>query len=164
MTDQPAPHHVGPVEQLYHHVPVPHIAQRRQHGPAKVHDQMKPGFNGRLALWITNHVGTMACAYIFCMIAIIGAYAIIANNSTLNLVIILISQTFLQLVLLPIIIVGQNLQSAAADKRSDQTYKDAEAILNECLQLQQHLQAQDRVLDDIISHLHGLQPQPSAAQ
>jgi hypothetical protein len=34
------------------------------------------------------------------------------------------------LVLLPIIIVGQNVQARAADKRSEQTYSDAEAILH----------------------------------
>ena len=64
-----------------------------------------------------------------------------------------IAQTFIQLVLLPIIIVGQNIQGKAADKRSEQTYKDAEAILSECLQLQAHLQAQDTVLDDVVAHV-----------
>jgi hypothetical protein len=63
-----------------------------------------------------------------------------------------IAQTFLQLVLLPIIIVGQNIQAATADKRAAQTYKDAEAILHECLRLQRHLQAQDKVLNDLIVH------------
>jgi hypothetical protein len=65
-----------------------------------------------------------------------------------------IAQTFLQLVLLPIIIVGQNIQGKAADKHSADTYKDAEAILQECLQLQAHLEAQDRILDDVLTHLH----------
>jgi hypothetical protein len=96
----------------------------------------------------------MWAAYIFCVIALIGAYAIIGNNNTLNLVIILISQTFLQLVLLPIIIVGQNIQGAASDKRAADTYKDAEAILEQCVQLQQHLMAQDKILDDVLAHLH----------
>ena len=56
---------------------------------------------------------------------------------------VLVSQTFLQLVLLPIIIVGQNLQGRAADKRADATWKDAEAILHELLEIQRHLAAQD---------------------
>ncbi len=57
------------------------------------------------------------------------------------------------MVLLPIIIVGQNIQGKAADKRSEQTYNDAEAILSECLQLQQHLQAQDTILDDVVERV-----------
>jgi hypothetical protein len=44
-----------------------------------------------------------------------------------------------------IIIVGQNIQGAGSDKRAQETYKDAEAILQECLQLQSHLQAQDKI-------------------
>ena len=44
-----------------------------------------------------------------------------------------IAQTFLQLVLLPVIIVGQNIQAKAADGRADQTYNDAEAVLHEVL-------------------------------
>ena len=154
MTDHAAPHRLDRVEQMFTHVPHPHIADMEGQKPPKVKDPLKTSFNGRLALWITVNVGTMWCAYIFSLIALMGVYAIIANNNTLNLVVVLISQTFLQLVLLPIIIVGQNLQSAAADQRSEQTYKDAEAILHECMQLQQHLQAQDNVLDDIIKHLH----------
>ena len=161
MSEQAPLHGRMRVEQFFTHAPHPRIAQMSTSPPVKVHDQMRPGFNSRLALWITNHVGTMWCAYVFTLIALIGAYGIVANSSTLILVIGLISQTFLQLVLLPIIIVGQNLQSAASDKRSEDTYQDAQAILNECLQLQQHLEAQDKVLDDIISHLHSGSMQPA---
>jgi hypothetical protein len=54
-------------------------------------------------------------------------------------------------VLLPIIIVGQNVQGRTSDKRAVQTYQDAEAILHECLQLQEHLMAQDKVLQGLIA-------------
>jgi hypothetical protein len=52
----------------------------------------------------------------------------------------------LQLVLLSIIIVGQNIAAAASDARSENTYKDAEAILSEALEIQKHLQSQDETL------------------
>jgi len=65
-----------------------------------------------------------------------------------------ISQTFIQLVMLSILMVGQNIQGRAADKRAIETYKDAEAILEQCVQLQQHLMAQDKILDDVLAHLH----------
>jgi len=129
------------------------LEELRKTRPAQT-DEMRVGLNGHIGLYITKIVGTMWAAYLFCVIALIGAYAIIGNNTTLNLVIILISQTFLQLVLLPIIIVGQNIQGAASDKRAADTYKDAEAILEQCVQLQQHLMAQDKILDDVLAHLH----------
>jgi hypothetical protein len=49
-------------------------------------------------------------------------------------------------VLLPVIIVGQNLQAKASDKRAESTYKDAEAVLHEAIEIQKHLAAQDVVL------------------
>jgi hypothetical protein len=64
-----------------------------------------------------------------------------------------IAQTFLQLVLLSIIIVGQKVEGAASDKRSSDTYNDAEAILHEAIQIQEHLAAQDKVLTDLIDKL-----------
>ena len=39
--------------------------------------------------------------------------------------------------LLPVIIVGQNLQANASDKRAVQNYEDAEAVLDEALEIQQ---------------------------
>jgi hypothetical protein len=45
--------------------------------------------------------------------------------------------------------VGQNVQSAAADKRSEDTYVDAEAVLHEAQQIQAHLAAQDAALEAI---------------
>ena len=67
-----------------------------------------------------------------------------------------ISSSFLQLVLLPIIIVGQNIQAKAADKRAEDTYKDAEAVLHEAAQIQAHLEAQDAALLKIMIHLENL--------
>ena len=67
-----------------------------------------------------------------------------------------IAQTFLQLVLLSIIIVGQNVQSAAADERAQATYEDADAVLHTALEIQQHMEAQDREIErilDAISHI-----------
>jgi hypothetical protein len=147
MTEQaaPAPHHSTI---RYVHVPHPRIHERALHKPAKTGDQ-RLGFNGWLGAKITAIVGTMWMAYLFCILTLVSLPGAIATRDTV-VIVGWIAQTFLQLVLLPIIIVGQNVQSAAADRRSDQTYQDAEAILHECLQLQAHLQAQDQVLDDLI--------------
>ncbi len=115
-------------------------------------DDERVGVNGKVALIITAVVGTMWCAYIFTLLALISLPAAISSGQAI-IIVAWIAQTFIQLVLLPIIIVGQNIQGKASDKRSEQTYKDAEAILSECLQLQQHLQAQDTILDDVVDRV-----------
>jgi hypothetical protein len=71
----------------------------------------------------------------------------------------------LQLVLLPIIIVGQNIQAVASDKRAEETFKDAEAVLKESEEIQKHLLAQDEVITSILTRLEalaGAAPQPPA--
>jgi hypothetical protein len=133
------------------YVPHPHIARRKQEGPVKVADQLPKHnpvvrFNSRIALFITIGVGSMWCAYLFMALAFVSFPAAVKSGNTIILVA-WISQTFCQLVLLPIIIVGQNIQGTAADKRARQTYDDAEAVLHEALQIQQHLTAQDQHLD-----------------
>jgi hypothetical protein len=133
---------------LYEYSPHPHVARRE--GPVKVADQHPTGnpfarFNTRLGLAITTLVGTMVCAYIFMLIALISLPSAISTGN-LTVIIAWVSSNFIQLVLLPIIIVGQNVQAAASDKRSEQTYKDAEALLAEAIKIQEHLTAQDHTL------------------
>ena len=79
-----------------------------------------------LAVKITDGVGTMWCAYLFAVIALIGLPPALKPGG--EGIIAWIAQTFLQLVLLSIIIVGQNIAAASSDKRSENTYTDAEAI------------------------------------
>ena len=107
------------------HTPHPHIEKRKQ--SAKVTEDKPSGFNNWLAVKITNVVGTMWCAYAFTLIALISLPdAIKGGRSTL---IAWIAQTFLQLVLLSIIMVGQKVAAAGSDKQLQQTYDDAEALL-----------------------------------
>ena len=69
-----------------------------------------------------------------------------------------IAQTFLQLVLLSIIIVGQNIQAGAADERAEATYQDADAVLHTALEIQSHMQAQDREIEKILLTLERIRP------
>ncbi|HXV01669.1 MAG TPA: hypothetical protein VG166_14340 [Caulobacteraceae bacterium] len=111
---------------MAHHVPHPHLQARKAHG-AHTTKREHTGFNGWLAMTITNAVGTMWCAYAFAILALISLPdAIKAGTPAL---IAWIAQTFLQLVLLSIIMVGQKVAAAASDKQAFQTYKDAEALL-----------------------------------
>jgi hypothetical protein len=87
------------------------------------------GFNAKLALIITRTVGTMACAYVFALIALISLPAAI-NSGQVIIIVAWIAQTFLQLVLLSIIMVGQSVQSAASDARAAKEFADTETILD----------------------------------
>lgn len=144
---------------IYEYVPHPHIARHRDREPAKVADQLPTGnavdrFNTWFALKITSGVGTMWCAYLFAAIAFVSLPAALGTGQ-LIVIIAWVAQTFLQLVLLSIIIVGQNVQSAASDKRAEDTYRDAEAVLEEAKKIQAHLLAQDAVLEDLIGRVEG---------
>jgi hypothetical protein len=142
---------------LFEHIPHPRIAQRRAQGPPKVADQMPKGsplarFNTRFGLAITIAVGSMWAAYLFTLLALVSLPSAIKSHDKI-IIISWIAQTFLQLVLLPIIIVGQNVQAAAADKRAQATYDDADAVLHTALEIQQHLHAQDDAILLILDHL-----------
>ncbi len=82
-------------------------------------------------------------------LALVSLPSAIASHNPVTLVS-WISQTFLQLVLLSVIIVGQNVLAAAADKRSEATYNDADAVLHEAVMIQEHLAAQDKVLGTLM--------------
>ena len=125
--------------------------------PAKVSDQLPQDtpasrFNSWFAVKVTNGVGTMWCAYLFAALAIVSLPEAISSGSAVVLVS-WISQTFLQLVLLSVIIVGQNVLAAAADKRAEATYNDADAVLHEAVKIQEHLLAQDEALGQLIKHV-----------
>jgi hypothetical protein len=134
----------------------PRIEQRKKQRPIKVADLMPKGgnpitrFNTWLAVRVTNGVGTMWCAYAFAALALVSLPAAILSGNPVVLVS-WISQTFLQLVLLSIIIVGQNVLAAASDKRAEATYEDADAVLHTALQIQAHLAAQDAELQKILT-------------
>ncbi len=109
------------------HVQHPWISERQKIGPHLTkHERI--GFNGRIASIITAVVGTMWTAYLFAGLAFVALPNAIAQGSP-TVLINWLSSNFLQLVLLPIIIVGQQIQAKASDKQAEQTYKDAEAIL-----------------------------------
>jgi len=94
-------------------------------------------FNKRLALVITKNIGTMSCFWLFCVISlssllavmyaahIIGTVGFLTANGFI-LMVSWMSQNFIQLVLLPALMVGQNLQNEAADVRAAKTFEDVE--------------------------------------
>jgi len=92
-------------------------------------------FNKQVAVWVTSTVGTMTCAYLFALLGMVAMYGAFTENVALTLIAGSISGYFLQLVLLPALMVGQNLQSAAADSRAAKTFEDVEALRTEMREL-----------------------------
>ncbi len=109
-----------------HHDSHPRLVHRKSEGVATRKGEHS-GFNGWLAVKITDVVGTMWCAYAFAGLALISLPAAVRGGTAP--LIAWIAQTFLQLVLLSIIMVGQKVAAAASDKQAFQTYRDAEALL-----------------------------------
>jgi hypothetical protein len=139
---------------LYIHVPHPHIRRRQEQGPIKVQDQLAQGnwytrSNAKLAIWITTAVGSMTCAWLFAALAIAGLPTALKPGNLGFLF--WFSSDLLQLTLLSVIIVGQNIQARASDKRAEQTYLDAEAVLAEALKIQEHLAAQDALMAKLVA-------------
>ena len=123
------------------------------HGHEQVHGTSALGrFNRRLALRITTSVGSMWCAYAFTLLALISLPAAIANGSPI-VIVGWIAQTFLQLVLLPIIIVGQNVQAAASDARAEADH----ATLNAIHTLTTEVHAINERQTEILLHLDAAQ-------
>jgi hypothetical protein len=147
---------------LYEHIPHPHIKHRHAAGPVKVADQHPQGnaikrFNTGIAIALTKAVGSMWCAYLFAAFDLIALPDALRQGA--SAVVAWVAQTFLQLVLLSVIMVGQNVQAEAADRRSEATYHDASAALHEIGQLQEHLVQQDIVLTQLAQRI-GLTPIP----
>ena len=130
------------------HTPHERLAERAKAGPHTTKAE-QTSLNGKIAILITNSVGTMWCAYAFAILALISLpEAIKAGTAAL---IAWIAQTFLQLVLLSVIMVGQKVSAAASDKQALQTYKDAEALLK----IQDDVHRLIKVNNDLTAQIHA---------
>jgi hypothetical protein len=98
---------------------------------ARVHGESAMGrFNDRIAVFITKRVGTMWAAYLFVLISLVSfpqAFAAFLNGDTVT-GIAWFSQSFAQLVLLPIIMVGQQVISTAQDARAETDHETLTAL------------------------------------
>jgi hypothetical protein len=126
-------------------------------------------FNKKVAIAVTNFVGSMTCAWIFCVLALVSLPAVLTIAFNLHMfphwlvsagliaLVAWIAQTFLQLVLLSIIIVGSNLGQAANDARSAKQFEDTEVIVDRLdldtqgglADIEKHLLRQDAILSQL---------------
>ncbi len=113
----------------------PHFGHTRTGLPvhARTLDHLPRGspaarFNAWLAVKITKTVGSMWCAYLFAAIALWGLPGALRPGG--EGLVSWVAQTFLQLVLLSIIIVGQDVQTRASDARAALTFEHTTTIMD----------------------------------
>lgn len=134
-------------------------------------------FNKQVAIWITKNVGTMTCYWLFTILALLSLPAtlklagVLHSNQffpafvmTIGFIYLIqwIAQSYIQLVLLPALMVGQNLQNVAADARAAKTFEDVEVIID---RLDTHTQGGLKEVLDAVNALgsghQGNPPVPS---
>ncbi|HTW07197.1 MAG TPA: hypothetical protein VME46_06795 [Acidimicrobiales bacterium] len=159
----------------HHHRPAFGFTKLGHPVHAKVTDHLPTNspyarFNKHFALLITNNVGTMTCFWIFCVVALVALPAVLVESNIVHGIGIIgstgfaymvawLAQSFIQLVLLPALMVGQNLQNIAADARSAKTFDDVERIID---LLDAHTQGGIKEILEKLAELGGNLP-PAAA-
>lgn len=129
---------------LYQHTMYPHKPRNVNH----IHraEQEAGGFNTRVAVWLTKNVGTMQCAYLFAGIGIGSLVGVATGSVVLAAVFGSLSSYFLQLVLLPILSVGQNVLGRHQELQADETFKTSQRSFHDIEEIMAHLSAQDEEL------------------
>ncbi len=141
----PKTHHTHQLTSLFQHNPLLHKPQNVnvQHKA----EQEAGGVNTRIAVALTKSVGTMWTAYSFAVLALVGLLAILGwLPPIVALLVVWASQTFIQLVMLPILSVGQNVLGRHAELMAEEQYKTTMNSYHAIEEIMQHLSAQDAEL------------------
>jgi hypothetical protein len=125
---------------LQHRLVLSHDAHETVHGTGTI-----ARFNTWFAVRITKTVGTMWIAYLFAAIAVVSLPAAVQSKSVI-IIIAWIAQTFFQLVLLPIIIVGQNVIQATNDARAEADHETLTAVHKLTVEVHAINEAQSMIL------------------
>src|ERR1700682_6046769 len=135
----------APQQHLQHRLVLSHDSHETVHGTGTV-----ARFNTWLAVKITKTVGTMWIAYLFALIALVSLPAAIQSGNVI-IIIAWIAQTFFQLVLLPIIIVGQNVIQATNDARAEADHETLSAVHKLTVEVHAINEAQSTILKQLQS-------------
>ena len=136
--------------------PHPWIEQHRVQQPPQAKDQAVSA-NGRIAAWLTKRLGTMWAFYAAAATQLVWIGLAAAHVQRLDpypFAFMTFLSTLAQLVFMLVIMVGQDVLGRAADRRSEQTFLDAEAILYECQRMKARLTAQDRIIGSLCDYTH----------
>ncbi|MEN9916023.1 MAG: hypothetical protein RL725_698 [Actinomycetota bacterium] len=111
--------------------------------------------NQKIATKITSFVSTMWCAYIFAAIALISLPAAIKSGDRI-VIVAWVAQTFLQLVLLSIIMVGQDSSSKGMQQKIDETHTASLAEFELAKKSQEIATKEMAALKEITSEMHQI--------
>jgi uncharacterized membrane protein len=134
----------------------PWIELHRVQAPPQASDQAVT-VNDRIAAWLTRRLGTMWAFYLACgsqVAWIVLAQVGIQRFDRYPFAFMSFLSTLAQLVFMIVIMVGQDVLGRAADRRSEQTFLDAEAILHECRRMKARLTAQDRIIASLTGYIN----------
>jgi uncharacterized membrane protein len=137
--------------------PHPWIERHRVQPPPQAIDQVI-GPNGQIAAWLTQRLGSMWAFY--CSAGIQLAWIVLAELRIQRFdpypfAFMTFLSTLAQLIFMIVIMVGQDVLGQAADRRSEQTFLDTEAILHECSRMEARLLAQDRIIDSLADYTNA---------
>lgn len=106
----------------------------------------------KVALFITSKIGTMGFFYICVILAAIPIFFRPAMA-----IVQYISSGFLQLILLPLILIGQNLQGRHAELRAESDYQTNVKAEKEIEAILLHLEKQDEAMLEILKRIEKLE-------
>lgn len=106
-------------------------------------------FNEKLALWSVTAVATMTCAYLFAILALVALPQALHDSFTGGFqplpLVDWFSQSFLQLVLLSVIMVGQNIQARSSERKGEEQYNAVMEILADMRE--EHVERRETLID-----------------
>ena len=141
----------------------PHPHKARNVNQLHKEEQAAAGINAKIAVGLTKRVGTMWTAYSFAVLAIIGLFAILGLlNPIIALLVAWLSQTFIQLVLLPIIMVGQNVLGHHAELMADEQYHTTMKTYSDIESIMKHLNDQDELILKLVEKLEAMESKYTA--
>ncbi len=105
-------------------------------------------FNDNFAIWIATHVGSMYCFYLFNVIAFLSAKSAFQTH---NLVPIVnwVSSNWIQLILLPAIMVAQNVSQQATDAKAEADHMTLTYLANLQDEQMTELKSQTQLLESL---------------
>lgn len=140
------------MSKLYTHENHPHMPTAIRVQDVHEAHKARGGLNAKVAIGLTRGVATMWCAYLFAALAVVGLLGLLGwLNPFIFLLTTWISQQFLQLVLLSVIMVGQGLLGKHQEMVSEETAKTTQKSYHQLGQVVKHLNAQDEELFKIVA-------------
>jgi len=132
------------------------INKRKRILKTDITDQMKPSFLDKVAVWITDHVGSMGFFLIILVWTIVWllwnmlAPKAVRFDPFPGFVLWLFISNLIQLFLMPLIMIGQNVQSKHADLRAEADLKINTQAELEIETILSHLEYQNNLMLKIL--------------